>query len=140
MYLVIFFPQCHFKCTICSTDLCSIVIYPCSVGHETKISLYQLIFSDKIPSSHQPATLYHNLQSCVLRLEYPLTSTPSTPNACSSVGSCLLNCFTVQLYHQVRGLEESSEGPSKCGGIVLWVRGFCLGRGRGTQGVQFGCY
>ena len=86
----------------------------CSVGSETKVSLYQLIFADKIPSSRQSAALYHHLQSCILRLEYPLTSTLSAPSSRTSVGSYLLNCFTVQLYHQVRGLEESSEGPSKC--------------------------
>ena len=82
-----------------------------------------MIFADKIPSSRQLGTVYHNLQSCILRLEYALTSTPSTPNPRASVGSYLLKCFTVQLDHQVRGLEESREGPSKYKGILIAFTG-----------------
>ena len=83
-----------------------------------------MIFADRVPSGRQSGTLYHNLQSCILRLEYALTSTPSTPNPRASVGSYLLKCFTVQLYHQVRALEESSEGPSRC--LSLIQRSTCI--------------
>ena len=84
-------------------------MYCCSIGSEVKIALYQMIFTDKTPCSHQQGVVYQNLQSCCLRLEYPLISAPSTG---ASIGS-LLKCFTVQHHHQGRGLDDSSDGPGK---------------------------
>lgn len=72
-----------------------------------------MIFTDKIPSGHQRGVVYQNLQSCCLRLDYALTSTPSIHNPLSSAASHLLKCSTVYRYHQGRGLDESVEGPSK---------------------------
>lgn len=101
---------CMYMLTILCAQFCH---HWYSVGSETKISLYQMIFTDKVPCRNQQGTMYENLQSCCLRLEYALTPTPSTPNPSASVGSHVLRCFTVQHFRHGRGLDESNDGPSK---------------------------
>lgn len=90
----------------------------CSLLYETKLTLYQLIFSQKSDKA-----FYIGFQGCAPRMEYALTSTPTAPNPQTSSRSKLINCFITKYFRQVCDLS-SSKVPLGEEFVPLWQENF----------------
>ncbi len=70
----------------------SVIVQYCRC--EAKITLYQLIFAEKLVISEE--TQYVGFQGCAPRLEYPLTASLINPNPLASLSSTPLKCLVAE--------------------------------------------
>ena len=78
-----------------------------SVKSETKLTLYQLIFAERIVENAMAQ--YCGLQGCAPRLEYPLTASPLNPNPQASQTSVMVKCCIVKHIRKRCDLDTSAE-------------------------------